>query len=62
MAHICLLAVVEGLEESALRRHGPTHFGFAASGCDLLLTEAMHERADAVRPRPARTITHAALA
>ena len=37
------------LDEAALRRRGPTRFGFEASGWDLLLAEAEHERAHAAR-------------
>ena len=48
-AHARLLDAVAGLDDAALRRRGPTRFGFAASGCDLLLAEAAHERAHATR-------------
>jgi hypothetical protein len=48
-AHARLLDAVDGLDDAALRRRGPTRFGFAASGRDLLLTEAAHERAHAAR-------------
>ena len=44
-AHARLLDAVAGLDDADLRRHGPTRFGFEASGRDLLLAEAAHERA-----------------
>ena len=46
-AHARLLDAVAGLDDAALRRRGPTRFGFEASGWDLLLAEAAHERAHA---------------
>src|SRR2546430_8720592 len=48
-AHARLLDAVEGLDDADLRRRGPTRFGFVASGRDLLLAEAAHERAHAAR-------------
>src|SRR2546421_406560 len=48
-AHARLLDAVAGLDDADLRRHGPTRFGFEASGRDLLLAEAAHERAHAAR-------------
>ena len=48
-AHARLLDAVAGLDDADLRRHGPTRFGFEASGWDLLLAEAAHERAHAAR-------------
>jgi hypothetical protein len=48
-AHARLLDAVAGLDDAALRRRGPTRFGFEASGWDLLLAEVAHERAHAVR-------------
>ena len=42
-----LLDAVAGLDDAALRRRGPTRFGLEASGWDLLLAEAAHERAHA---------------
>ena len=48
-AHARLLDAVEGLDDADLRRRGPTRFGFAASGWDLLLEEAAHEREQAAR-------------
>jgi hypothetical protein len=47
-AHARLVDAVAGLDDADLRRRGPTRFGFAASGRDLLLAEAAHERAHAV--------------
>jgi hypothetical protein len=46
-AHARLLDAVAGLDDAALRRRGPTRFGFEASGWDLLLAEAAHEQAHA---------------
>jgi hypothetical protein len=48
-AHARLLDAVAGLDDAALRRRGPSRFGFEASGWDLLLAEAAHERAHAAR-------------
>src|SRR5919204_6232551 len=48
-AHARLLDAVERLDDAGLQRRGPTRFGFATSGWDLLLAEAAHERAHAVR-------------
>src|ERR671927_473255 len=48
-AHARLLDAVERLDDSGLRRRGPTRFGFEASGRDLLLAEAAHERAHTAR-------------
>ena len=48
-AHARLLEAVAGLDDADLRRRGPTRFGFEASGRDLLLAEAAHERAHAAR-------------
>jgi hypothetical protein len=48
-AHARLLDAVAGLDDADLRRCGPTRFGFEASGRDLLLAEAAHERAHATR-------------
>ena len=48
-AHARLLDAVAELDDAALRRCGPTRFGFEASGWDLLLAEAVHERAHAAR-------------
>jgi uncharacterized damage-inducible protein DinB len=46
-AHARLLEALQPLDEAALHRRGPTRFGFEASGWDLLLAEAEHERAHA---------------
>jgi hypothetical protein len=43
-AHARLLAALDGLDEAGLRRRGPTRFGFATSGWDLLVAEATRER------------------
>jgi len=48
-AHARLLDAVERLDDAGLRRRGPTRFGFATSGWDLLVAEAAHERALAAR-------------
>src|SRR5918912_1817665 len=48
-AHARLLDAVERLDDAGLRRRGPTRFGFATSGWDLLVAEATHERAHAAR-------------
>jgi hypothetical protein len=48
-AHARLLDAVAGLDDADLLRRGPTRFGFEASGRDLLLAEATHERAHAAR-------------
>jgi hypothetical protein len=48
-AHARLLETVERLDDAGLRRRGPTRFGFATSGWDLLVAEAAHERAHAAR-------------
>jgi hypothetical protein len=48
-AHARLLDAVERLDDAGLRRRGPTRFGFATSGWDLLVAEAAHERAHAAR-------------
>ena len=48
-AHARLLDAVAELDDAALRRRGPTRFGFEASGWDLLLAEAAHERAHTAR-------------
>jgi hypothetical protein len=48
-AHARLLEVVAGLDDAGLRRRGPTRFGFATSGWDLLVAEAAHEREHAAR-------------
>jgi hypothetical protein len=58
-AHARLLDAVAGLDDVALRRRGPTRFGFETSGWDLLVAEAAREREYAAhllaRPRqPAR--------
>jgi hypothetical protein len=60
-AHARLLEVVEGLDDTGLRRRGPTRFGFETSGWDLLVAEAAHERAHAAHlvahaRRPALTL------
>ena len=48
-AHARLLDAVAGLDDAGLRRRGPTRFGFATSGWDLLVAEAAHEREHAAR-------------
>ena len=48
-AHARLLDAVERLDDAGLRRRGPTRFGFATNGWDLLVAEAAHERAHAAR-------------
>lgn len=48
-AHARLLDVLERFDDAALRRRGRTRFGFEASGWELLLAEAAHERAHAAR-------------
>ena len=48
-AHARLIETVAGLDDAGLRRRGPTRFGFATSGWDLLVGEAAHERAHAAR-------------
>ena len=48
-AHARLLDTVERLDDAGLRRRGPTRFGFATSGWDLLVAEATHGRAHAAR-------------
>ncbi len=48
-AHVRLLDALAKLDDAALQREGPTRFGFAARGWDLLLAEAAHERAHAAR-------------
>lgn len=48
-AHARLLEVLDGLDDAALHRRGPTRFGFDASAWELLLAEAAHEREHATR-------------
>jgi hypothetical protein len=48
-AHARLLDAVERLDDAGLRRRGPTRFGVATSGWDLLVAEATQERAHAAR-------------
>ena len=48
-AHARLLAALEGLDNAALRRRGPTRFGVETSGWELLVAEAAREREHAAR-------------